>query len=98
MDKKGDITITLLVIGVLMVCFFALFSFYNSTLTSEYNFKAVELVSKMNIRIEKGDFDDIKTDYIKGRLRKYIEEREKVTDIGWTVGRKTVVFVKYYLP
>jgi len=59
MNKKGDITVTIFVIGVVALCFFALVSFYMSSLDTSNNFEQVQLIEKVNFRAEKGgnDFD-----------------------------------------
>jgi hypothetical protein len=56
MNKKGDIPITILVIGVVVVCAFALFSFTASTTRVRNTFVGIGLIEKMNSQIEKNTF------------------------------------------
>lgn len=47
-NKKADITITLLVIGVFIVCALTLISFYSSDITVKKSFESVALVQKVS--------------------------------------------------
>jgi len=55
-DKKGDIPITILVIGIILVCALAMFSFLSSTTKIRNSFVGVGVLEKMNSQIEKNYF------------------------------------------
>lgn len=55
MNKKADITVTVLTIGIIAVCFFALLSFYISDLSTSKNFEGIGSIEKVNVRAEKGE-------------------------------------------
>ena len=48
MDKKGDISTTILVIGVFAICGLALLSFYLSGIDSKETFSRLEIINKVN--------------------------------------------------
>lgn len=58
MNKKGDITVTIFVIGVVALCFFALISFYISNSGTSDNFKNLGAIQEVNNKIERGDNPD----------------------------------------
>lgn len=47
-NKRGDITVTLLVLGVLAVCAFALITFFISSANLSKDFKGVGFIEKAN--------------------------------------------------
>ena len=51
-NKRGDIPIIILVLGVLAVCSLALLSFYNATLKVSNDFSGIKLIEKVNSQIE----------------------------------------------
>ncbi len=55
MNKKADITVTVLTIGIIAVCFFALLSFYISDLNTSKNFEGISLIEKVYVRAEKAE-------------------------------------------
>lgn len=52
MNKKGNLPIIILILGVLAVCSLALLSFYSSNLKVSNNFAGVKLIEKLNSQIE----------------------------------------------
>jgi hypothetical protein len=52
MDKKGDLPVTLLVLGVFAVCTLALLSFFYSSHLIQRSFVGVGVVEEANIQIE----------------------------------------------
>jgi len=56
MNKRADIPITILVIGVILVCAVALFSFISSTINTRNSFTGVGLVEQMSAQVEQADF------------------------------------------
>ena len=51
-NHKGDIPITILVIGVFVVCTLALVSFFSITLREKNSFVGINLMQKINSQIE----------------------------------------------
>ncbi len=51
-NKKGNLPIIILVLGVLAVCGLALISFYSSSLKTSNNFSGVSLIEELNSQIE----------------------------------------------
>ena len=52
MNRRGDIPITFLVIGVILVCCIAVFSFLSSTIKIRNSLIGINLVEKLNSQIE----------------------------------------------
>jgi len=53
MNKRGDISITIFVIGVLAICTLAIFSFYFSDRSVKSSFSSVDVIEKVLIVKEK---------------------------------------------
>lgn len=51
-NKRGNLPIIILVLGVLAVCSLALISFYNANLKVSNNFAGVKLIEELNSEIE----------------------------------------------
>ncbi len=58
MNKKADIPITILVVGVMLICTIAIISFFSSTLKERNSFVGVELVEQLNANIEEKIFNN----------------------------------------
>jgi hypothetical protein len=56
-NKRADISITILVIGVLLVCGIAMFSFFNSMIQTRNSFVGVGIVGSMNMQVEEKIFN-----------------------------------------
>lgn len=52
MYKKGDIPITILVIGIVAVCAFALISFISSSIITTQSFSGISEMEKLNSQID----------------------------------------------
>lgn len=53
MNKRGDIPLTILVIGIMLICALAMFSFFSSTTKVRNSFVGIGVIEKMNSQIEK---------------------------------------------
>jgi hypothetical protein len=62
MNKRGDIPLTILVIGVFAVCTLALISFIYSSYLINKAFVGVEIMEKANIQIESHSTDHLYLD------------------------------------
>lgn len=56
-NKRGDIATTILVIGILLICGIAIFSFFNSMIQTKNSFVGINLIEQMNAQVEKNYFD-----------------------------------------
>jgi hypothetical protein len=109
-DKKADIPITLLVLGVFLVCIFVITSFYLSDKKTERFFVGTGLIEEMNSEIEKYYFYQNIPDFREDEIRKimnisidavgekylYLEKYAK-RNPGFGKEEK-VISVRYYLP
>jgi hypothetical protein len=50
-NKRGDITITILVIGVIVICGLAVYSFFSSMVQTRNSFIGIGIVDKMNMQV-----------------------------------------------
>ena len=102
MNKRGDIPITILVIGILAICTLAIFSFYFSDRNVKSAFNSVDVIEKILVTKEKislydesfeltqeeiGEIFNIKKDNIQ---RKYITAQQGLF--------KKSLSVRYNLP
>jgi hypothetical protein len=55
-NQRGDIPISILTIGVVLVCSIALFSFFSSTVRMRSSFVGIGLVEQLNSQIEENSF------------------------------------------
>ncbi len=63
-NKKGDIPVTLLLIGVFAVCTLAILSFFYSSYILHKSFDGVNLMEKANSRIEKDKLDHLEMNIV----------------------------------
>ena len=83
MNKKGDLTIVILVIGVLAVCVLALLNFYINDVERRSNaFIGLDKIHKINIKAEQGVSaeqcplgDCYKGEYIKKSVWPWVEDK-----------------------
>jgi hypothetical protein len=55
-NKRGDIPVTILVIGVVVLCFLAIISFYIYDGSAKKSFEVVEVVEQIKLQKEKIEF------------------------------------------
>ena len=103
MNNKGDVTVTMLVIGVFAVCTLALLSFFQSSVEVRNSLVGLNLVEKMNSDIEAHSFaekvglknpPEVKTD-VGGAY--FSEEKKTITGFWWWKEEKTLFYLKYYI-
>lgn len=58
-NKRGDIPITILVIGVFVVCTLAILSFFASSISLRNSFAGVDIVKGLNEDMERAEFNKI---------------------------------------
>lgn len=110
-NKKGDIPITILVIGVVAVCALALLSFLSSSFNIGQSFAGVALMEEMNSEIDQyyfyknmglsedriNEILDIKED--SGRKYLYLEENKTSFRLGFPLKKEEFLFsVEYLIP
>lgn len=79
-NKKADVPVTILVIGIFAVCTLALLSFINSDKKAENSFSGVKVIEKANMNIERHTlnhyYDEIKVKKIVPKWSfRWIEKR-----------------------
>jgi len=104
-SKKGDIPITILVIGVFAVCSLALLSFFNSTIQTRNSFVGIDLMEKINLQIEEYNtnkqIDNLDTIIEEDKI--FLYQEKNVTKLSPELGlnwlkEKTMFSVKYNFP
>lgn len=94
-NRKANIPVTILVIGVFAVCGLALLSFFNSAIETRESFIGIDLMEKINSQIEEYNFD-IGTEDSKEFF--YQEKNETYLAPEWGFNwlkQKTLFSVKY---
>jgi len=57
-NRSGDIPITILVIGVMIICALAIVSFFSSTIKERNSFVGIDLTEQTNAKIESAIFNN----------------------------------------
>lgn len=101
MNKRADITVTILVIGVFMVCTIALISFFQTNVKIGNSFVGLDLMEKMNKDIEASTYVkrlELKSPpelKIEGSLS-YLDAEKKIKTGIWGFRKeKTVFYLRY---
>ncbi len=92
-NKKGNLPIIILVLGVLAVCGLALLSFYASNLKISNNFSGIKLIEKINSQIEENNY--------LGKPIQDLSEQKNVTAFNFKDGflkQKTIFSITYNPP
>jgi hypothetical protein len=92
MNKRGDLPVTILVIGVLVVCIIALISFMHSSSKVKKTFSGIDLIEEANAKIEAGNLN---TFYIEKTVNKFSPGFEG-EDFSWT--KEKLIFSVQYNP
>lgn len=87
-NKKGDIPITVLVIGIILICCIAIFSFSYSTVKMRNSFVGLGVMKEMNSQIEQNVFEGVEPAGI------YLEK--KITRWVWFQKREIILFSAEY--
>jgi len=85
MNKKGDLPLTVLIIGVFGVCTLAILSFIYSSFQIQKSFIGVEIMEKANIQIESNNLNHLYLD-------------KKVTKLGFNWFKEKIIFSVEYNP
>ncbi|VVB82094.1 Uncharacterised protein [uncultured archaeon] len=88
LNKKGDLTTTILVIGVILICAIGIVSFFYSTTKIRNSFVGIDLTATLNSQIEQKTFNHEST------MGLYLEKNETQGFLFWQ--KDTTIFsVKY---
>ncbi len=90
-NKRGNLPIIILVLGVLAICSLALLSFYNANLKVSNNFAGVKLVEKLNSQIEINSYQEKPVDNLH-------EEKEARRPTLFNPLNKEIIFSVTYNP
>jgi len=92
MNRKGNLPIIILILGVLAVCSLALLSFYSSNLKVSNNFVGVKLIEKLNSEIEENLYE--------GKSIEGLEEHKEALTFNFKDGflKKKIIFSVMYNP
>lgn len=89
MNKKGDLPVTLLVIGVFAVCTLALLSFLYSSYQAHKSLVGVDIIEEANMQIELQSLNHL---YLDARVNKFSPEW------GFNWFKEEIVFSVEYNP
>lgn len=87
-NKKGDISITILVIGIILICGVAIFSFFNSMIQTGSSFVGIGIVEKLNMQVEEKIFNGESPDGT------YLEKPKQEGFLWWS--KKVLLFSAEY--
>jgi len=88
-NKKGDVTVAILVIGILFVCLLALLTFFLSSIKTADDFVDIGVMEKAVLRAEKGDFKTGES---------FIEEKKFVREHWYSLKKEKLAFSILYYP
>ncbi len=57
-NKRGDIPMTILVIGIILICCIAIISFFSSTIKERSSLEGITLIEKLNSQVEQRIFNN----------------------------------------
>ena len=108
-NKKADIPVMVLVIGVFAICCLAILSFVKIEGDIKESFESIELIEKLNSEMERYFFyknlpalisNDKINEYLNIKTRNdNTGKEERYIDVGKEQGRtEGEVYVRYYLP
>lgn len=92
MNKKGDLPVTILTIGVLVVCTLALVSFLNSSSKVGKLFQGIDTMEEANAQIELGNLN---TFYLEKKVNKFSPGFE---DGDFSLFKEKIIFSVQYNP
>ena len=97
-NRRGDIPITILVIGILAICLLAIFSFYSSDRNVKKDFAVVGVVEEVALIREKMDFYE-NLGLSEGQIGSFVKtEYDPVQDIRFINLTRGKIAVRYNLP
>ena len=98
MNRRADIPVTVLVIGVFFICALALLSFYNSNIKVRNSFVGIRLMNEMNSQIEQTLFDGKNPAglYLEKKGKGKLLELERVEEFPYFKRKEKILFSAEY--
>jgi hypothetical protein len=88
-NKRGDVPITLLVLGIFVVCTLAILTFVRSDMQTKTSFSGIGIMEKANLEIEKENLEHY---YLEKEVKKIVPS----LSLNWV--EKVVIFSVEYNP
>jgi len=98
-NKRGDIPITIFVIGVLAICILAIFSFYSSKRDVESDFSSLSAIEKVLITKEKISFYNESLEFTQEQMKEIFGIKDDLDfQVKYITAREGSLLVIYNLP
>lgn len=96
-NKRGDIPITILVIGILAICTLAIFSFYFSNRGVKSGFSSISVIERVLVTKEKISFYNKNLEFTQDEIKELFNIQEDIQGKYITVEDGSLL-VRYNLP
>jgi len=98
-NKRGDIPITIFVIGVLAVCILAILSFYLLDRNIKDDFSSVSVIEKVLITKEKISFYNESLEFTQEQMKEIFGIKDDLDfQVKYITAREGSLLVRYNLP
>ena len=97
MNKRGDIPVTIFVIGVLAICALAIFSFYFSDRSVKTGFSSVDVMEKVLVTKEKISLYSNSLEFTQDEIEEIFNIKEDVQG-RYITAKQGPLSVRYNLP
>lgn len=98
-NKRGDIPITILVIGVLAICILAIFSFYSSSKSVKDDFSSIGVIEKVLIAKEKIFLYNESLEFTQEEIKEIFNIKEDLDfQVKYITAGEGPLSVRYNLP
>lgn len=97
MNKRGDIPITILVIGILAICTLAIFSFYFSDRSVKSGLNSVDVIEKVLVTKEKISLYEESFGFTQEEIDEIFGIKPDIQG-RYITAKKGSLFVRYNLP
>jgi hypothetical protein len=88
-NKHGDVPITLLVLGIFVVCTLAILTFIRSDMQTKTSFSGIQIMERANLDIEQGNLGHY---YLEKKVKKIVPS----FSLDWI--KEVVIFSVEYNP
>ena len=96
-NKRGDIPITILVIGVLAICALTIFSFYSSNRSFKNTLDSIDVIEKILIEKEKISLYEKSLEFTQEEIEEIFNIKEDIQG-NYIIEEKGALSVRYNLP
>jgi hypothetical protein len=98
-NKRGDIPITIFVIGVLAICILAIFSFYSSSKSVKDDFSSLSAIEKVLITKEKISFYNESLEFTQEQMKEIFGIKDDLDfQVKYITAEEGPLLVRYNLP